>query len=162
MKLKIELVPETAWYSNLRNKIPKNEWDKIRKQVYSNANYKCEICANANIRLNCHEIWEYDDERYIQKLKGFIALCDNCHNIKHMGFVNVQISKGIWPKEKLNDLAKHFMEVNNVNLNEFNQHVDNAFNVWKERSKYKWKTDLSKWSYLISKDNPNPGQKTLF
>jgi len=56
MKLKIELVPETAWYSNLRNKIPKNEWDKIRKQVYSNANYKCEICVNANIKLNCHEI----------------------------------------------------------------------------------------------------------
>jgi len=79
-----------------------------------------------------------------------------------MGFVNVQISKGIWPKEKLNDLAKHFMEVNNVSLNEFNQHVDNAFNIWKERSKYKWKTDLSKWFYLISKDNPDSGQKTLF
>ena len=31
--LKIELVPQTSWYSNLRSNISANDWDKLRKQV---------------------------------------------------------------------------------------------------------------------------------
>lgn len=145
MKLYIELVPETCWYENLRKVLPKKEWDKIRKDVYAKANHKCEICGVSS-KLNCHEIWEYNDTNAIQHLKGFQALCDNCHNIKHIGFVNVQISKGIWPKKVLDDLSKHFMKVNNVSLDEFNQHVKKAFDVWRERSKKKWKTDLDNFN----------------
>ena len=29
MKLTIELVPSTAWYSNVRSNVSKEEWDKI-------------------------------------------------------------------------------------------------------------------------------------
>ena len=151
MNLEIELVPETAWGSNLRNKVPKTEWDKIRKQAYQDYNHKCGICRTTNVKLNCHELWDYDDKNHIQKLKGFIALCDNCHNIKHFGFVNVQVSKGIWPKNMLNDLAKHFIKVNNVGLKEFKSHIKECYDKWEKRSKYEWKTDLAKWSNLISK-----------
>lgn len=154
MKLYIELVPETCFYENLRKVLPKKEWDKIRKEVYAKANHKCKICGVSG-KLNCHEFWEYDDTNAIQYLKGFQALCDNCHNIKHIGFVNVQISKGIWPKEVLDDLAKHFMKVNNVGIDKFNQHVKEAFDVWQERSKKKWKTDLGNF-------NIKSTQKTLF
>ena len=144
MKLEIELVPETVWYSNLRKLASKKEWDEIRKEVYVKANHKCEICG-ASGKLNCHEIWEYDDKNNIQHLKGFQALCDNCHNIKHIGFVNVQISKGMWPKKVLEDLAKHFMKVNNVSPNEFDHHIKEAFDIWRERSKKEWKTDFGEF-----------------
>ena len=103
MKLEIELVPETSWYNNLRKALPRSEWDKIRKEVYEKANNKCEICQQDG-RLNCHEKWSYDDEKNIQKLQGFQALCDKCHNIKHIGFVNVQISSGKWSKTVSNNL----------------------------------------------------------
>lgn len=145
MKLNIEIVPETSWYNNLRKVLPKNEWDKIRKDAYAKANHMCEICG-AKSKLNCHEIWEYDDKNNIQHLKGFQALCDNCHNIKHIGFVNVQIRKGIWPEKVLDDLAKHFMKVNNCNMTVFKQHVEEAFNIWQERSKKNWKIDLGNYS----------------
>jgi hypothetical protein len=62
MRLEIDLVPSTAWYSNLRNKIPLKEWDRIRKKSYLDADHKCAICG-AEGRLNCHEIWEYDDAK---------------------------------------------------------------------------------------------------
>ncbi len=72
MKLEIDLVPSTAWYSNLRKKVSQKDWDKIRKQSYADANHKCVIC-DADSRLNCHENWEYNDKNHIQKLKGFIV-----------------------------------------------------------------------------------------
>ena len=61
MKLEIDLVPSTAWYSNLRKKVSQKDWDRIRKQSYADANHKCTICG-AEGRLNCHEIWKYDDK----------------------------------------------------------------------------------------------------
>ncbi|MDF1534223.1 MAG: hypothetical protein P1P69_06945 [Methanosarcinaceae archaeon] len=65
MRLEIDLVPSTAWYSNLRTNISKNKWDKIRKQSYADANHKCAICG-ADGRLNCHEIWEYDGKKILK------------------------------------------------------------------------------------------------
>lgn len=146
MKLEIELVPSTAWYSNLRNKVSKEEWDKIRKKSYFDANHKCSICG-ADGKLNCHEIWEYNDKEHIQKLNGFIAICDNCHMIKHIGFANIQANKGLLDMKKL---IEHFMKVNNVDKKIFDEHYEKSFQMWKERSNDKWKTDLAEWSNLIS------------
>lgn len=146
MKLEIDLVPSTAWYSNLRTKISKKEWDKIRKKCYAKVRQKCAICGAIG-RLNCHEIWEYDDKKHIQKLKGFIALCDNCHMIKHIGFAGIQASKGILD---MDTLIKHFMKVNKVDRKTFDEHYEESFKIWIERSKYKWITHLGKWSKLVN------------
>ncbi|RLI99213.1 MAG: HNH endonuclease [Candidatus Aenigmatarchaeota archaeon] len=146
MKLEIELIPSTAWYSNLRNKILKKEWDAIRKQSYADADYKCAICG-AEGRLNCHELWEYDDQKHIQKLKGFIALCGDCHMIKHLGFAEIRCSKGLLDMDKL---IKHFMKVNNVDKNTFDKCHEYAFKIWGKRSQKEWITDLAQWSNFIN------------
>ncbi len=138
LNLSIELVPQTIWYSSLRNKIQKEEWDKIRKKSYADSGHKCTICKSEG-RLNCHEIWEYDDKKHIQKLKGFIALCDNCHMIKHFGFASIQANKGLLDMEKL---IEHFMKVNNIDRKTFDKHHEESFQVWKERSRHKWEQDL--------------------
>jgi hypothetical protein len=41
LKLTIELIPESAWGENLRKYLPKEIWEKIRKEVFRKANYKC-------------------------------------------------------------------------------------------------------------------------
>jgi hypothetical protein len=145
MKLEIDLVPSTAWYSNLRTKIPKPEWDRLRKQCYADYGHKCGICG-ASGRLNCHEIWEYGPN-YIQTLKGFIALCDDCHMIKHMGFAGIQAAEGKLDMERL---IAHFMRVNGVDRKAFDRHEKEAFALWSERSEHQWKTDLSRWSNLVT------------
>lgn len=87
MKLTIELVPSTSWFSNLRSLLSSEEWDKIRRGCYKNANYKCEICSGVGPKhpVECHETWEYDEKQGIQKLIGLIALCPSCHEVKHVG-----------------------------------------------------------------------------
>jgi len=145
MKLEIELVPETAWYLNLRKQIPKKEWDKIRFKAYKDYNNCCGVCG-AKGKLNCHEIWEYDDVNHIQKLKGFIALCPDCHMIKHIGFAEIQASKGLLDMDRL---INHFLKINGVAKNVFEEYRDNAFNVWRKRSTHKWTTDFGEWKDLV-------------
>ncbi len=110
-------------------------------KVYADSNHKCAICG-ADGRLNCHEIWEYDDKKNIQKLNGFIALCNDCHMIKHIGFAGIQASKGLLD---MNKLIEHFMNVNNVDKKTFYIHSKEATNVWRERSQKKWTTDFAHW-----------------
>ena len=146
MRLKIELVPRSCWYSNLRKVLPKEEWDKIRKETYRKANYKCEICGAGNQRINCHEIWDYNDKKCIQKLKGFQALCNDCHWIKHFGLAQIKADEG---ELDIIDLENHFQEVNKVSYEKFEKHVDEAFSIWAKRSNKEWITDLGKWKNLI-------------
>jgi len=146
LKLEIDLIPKTAWCSNLRTKIPQGEWNKLKKQCYADAGNRCAICG-AEGRLNCHEIWGYDDDKYIQKLNGFIALCNDCHLIKHIGRARVLASEGLLD---MDELIKHFMNVNGVDRGTFDEHLKESLEVWRKRSQHKWKTDLGEWASLIT------------
>ena len=64
LKLKIELVPNTSWYNNLRKYIDIKDWDRIRKQTYANYEHRCGICGGEG-RLNCHEILDYDGKKHV-------------------------------------------------------------------------------------------------
>ena len=89
MKLTIELVPQSSWGNNLRSEanLSKEQWDRLRKESYKKANYKCEICGDKGPKwpVECHEIWNYDDQTHTQTLKGLISLCPTCHKAKHLG-----------------------------------------------------------------------------
>jgi hypothetical protein len=146
LKLTIELVPETSWTNNVRKIVSTKQWDKIRKESYQKYNYKCGIC-NAEGRLSCHEIWNYDEETHIQKLMGFIALCTPCHNIKHIGFSQILADEG---KLDLNKLIEHFCKVNNCNLDTYADHHEMAFSTWRERSKHDWKIDFGEYANIIN------------
>ena len=141
MKLTIELVPSTAWYTNVRSNVSKQEWDIIRKHCYELAGNKCEICGdigrNQGVKHNveCHEIWSYNDKGLIQKLEGLIALCPMCHRTKHVGLAQLN--------GQLDSVAKHLSKVNNLKLNESYQYIQDSFLIWNERSKYEWVLDIS-------------------
>jgi len=125
-----------------------SDWDKLRKQIYAKYDNKCGICG-AEERLNCHEIWEYDDQNHVQRLVGFIALCHLCHFVKHIGLAGVLASKGELDYKKV---VEHFMKVNQCGISEFEKHKQNAFTQWAERSKHKWKIDLGEYQSLV-RDN---------
>ena len=150
MKLEIELVPKSSWYKNLRNNISKQEWDRIRKEVYRKAGNKCGICKSSG-RLFCHEVWKYDDVKNIQSLTEFKTLCEKCHYIKHLGFVNVKTASGELPKYFMNSLIEHFCKVNNCSIKDFREHESKSYQTWLRRSKKKWKIDVSKWLEVINK-----------
>jgi hypothetical protein len=145
IKLKIELVPSTSWFDNLRKRTTSENWDKIRKTAYANSGHICSICGTGG-KLNCHEVWEYDDKKHIQKLRGFVALCDMCHHVKHLGFAAILASKGELDYDKV---IEHYMKVNNCDRKTFEEHRGRAFDEWRERSKYKWDVDLGEYKGMI-------------
>jgi len=135
MKLEIELVPKTAWFNNLRSFLTKEQWDVVRKKCYKSANHRCEICGGQGKKwpVECHEIWEYTDNNEV-KLKGLIALCPDCHEVKHIGLAQL---KGNFEKA-----CNHFSKVNSCSVAQTQIYVKNAFKIWNERNKTNWKLNV--------------------
>jgi len=144
LKLTIELIPSTCWGSNLREALSKSEWDDLRHQTYNEYSHKCGICG-ASGRLNCHELWKWDDGEHRQILGGLIALCDLCHHVKHIGFAEVLAGEG---KLDINDVISHFCLVNRCARSDFRQHYDAALSIYEKRSQHEWTTDFG--PYLAS------------
>jgi hypothetical protein len=144
--LTIELVPASAWNQNLRSILPKSAWEKIRKEVFAKSGYKCVICGSSR-KLECHEVWEYNDREHLQKLAGFLALCELCHGVKHIGFTGLKSDKNKIPIERY---IKHFMKVNVCDRSIFNAHYKKVLRIWEKRSRFEWTLDLGKISWLSS------------
>ena len=140
-KLLVELVPTTCHFSNVRSTVTTQEWDLIRRLSYEAANNVCEICGDTGKKqgykhnVECHEIWEYDDENHIQKLVGLISLCPTCHQVKHIGRA-IAIGK---EKECFAQMAK----VNKWSPKQIEDHIVESFRQHKERSKFQWSLDIS-------------------
>lgn len=137
LKLEIELVPRTCWFSNLRKTLTRREWDIIRKYTYGlSKDSSCMICGSKEGRLNAHEIWEYDLNTHTQKLIGLVALCDDCHMVKHIGFAQLN--------GKFEEAADHFCLINNCDLEVFNEKIVRAKELFDNRSNIdNWKLDIS-------------------
>lgn len=148
-KLTIELVPKTCWFSNVRSEVSRAEWDTIRRRVYREADYICEICDGQGDAhpVECHEVWEYDDEAKIQKLVRMIALCSACHEVKHIGFATV--------RRRCKEALRHLAEVNDWTAEEAEEYVEQAFEEWEERSRHQWQLDISALGEYLSE-----GEKT--
>ncbi len=136
-QLTIELVPQTSWFTNMRSILAKADWDKIREQCYKEAEYACEICNDIGPKwpVECHEIWKYNDSKHIQKLVGLIALCPNCHRVKHMGYA---LFRGKGP-----EAAAHLAKVNKWSNKKTQTYIRKAFALYHKRSKHKWTLDLT-------------------
>lgn len=144
-KLTIELVPKTAWGKNLRNSIKRSGWDKIRKQVCAEHDNKCGICGGSG-RITCHERWEYDDSTKVQRLLGFIALCNGCDQIKHLGKTTLLAAEG---KIDMKQVEMHFTQVNECDLQIFRDYATEAGKIYKERSIHDWTLDFGEYQHLF-------------
>lgn len=140
-KLKIELVPKTCHFSNVRTCVSTAEWDKIRKLSYQQANNKCEICGDTgknqgfNHNVECHEIWEYDEYNMVQRLIGLISLCPRCHMVKHIGR-----SIAIGQEEVC---YRQLSKVNKWTQAQIKEHILESFRKHKSLSMFQWKLDIS-------------------
>lgn len=87
MRLNIELVPASSWYTNVRSNVSERTWLAIARTTFSLARNRCQICDGVGPRhpVECHEQWAYDDTLRLQTLLGTIALCPRCHEVKHIG-----------------------------------------------------------------------------
>ena len=79
-KLTVELIPKTCWYSNIRTLLPIKIWNRLRKESYAKASFKCQICGDIGTNqgykhnLECHETWTYTKSG-VQLLTELVSLC---------------------------------------------------------------------------------------
>lgn len=108
------------------------QWDIIRKQVYQKADNVCEICGGKGINhpVECHEVWEYDEDTGIQRLGKFQALCPLCHEVKHYGLA---YARGFELRA-----FKHFVSINKISRDLAREIVDRVFKQWEYRSTLTW------------------------
>ncbi len=136
MKLQIELVPDSCWYSNLRSILTPAQWNAVRKSAYAKANGKCMICGTPTSRLEAHERWSYNEDAQIQKLEDVIAVCKNCHEVIHIGRTQLT-GKG-------REAEEHFMKVNGCTYAEYRKALGEANADHARRNKVpEWKLDVS-------------------
>jgi hypothetical protein len=151
-KLAIELIPSTVWFSSIYQIYKRSnqlgKWRKIKKELFKKEGQQCWICGEKGDRLEAHEFWKYDDENHIQKLIAIHHLCGMCHRVKHIGFWcytedgRRQLAKPGLTKE---DLVNHFCKVNGCSKKVFEEHLQKAFEIWRERSKHEWKQHFGKY-----------------
>lgn len=140
-KLIVELIPKTCQYINARTIIKSTYWDKIRNIVYKKANNKCEICGEHGLKqgfkhkVECHEVWKYQDRKKVQKLVKLMCLCPLCHQAKHIGRTSLMG----------NELKAYdrLQKINKWNTDELFEHINKAYEKNNERSSYEWTIDLS-------------------
>lgn len=159
LKLTIELIPTTAWDNNLRSYLTGRQWDKVRKKCYAEADHKCEICggqdpyrlAKGHSPVDCHERWSFENGEV--KLYGLIALCPNCHEVKHIGLAEA--------RGNFNRALQHFMRVNGLNQTDAMHHIKDAAHLWKKRNEGHWDLNVDYLEeYMGEKLKGKPTKKT--
>jgi hypothetical protein len=141
LKLTVELVPESSQYPNVRSHVNRDQWEEIKKIVHEKAGDRCEICGEKRSSIECHEVWEYDDQRMVQKLVGFMVLCPKCREVKHMTYAE--------RKGRMNEALQHFKHVNGLSQKAALHYVQEAFTKWRNRNLYRWQLDLSYLKSLV-------------
>lgn len=110
-KIYLQLIPRTAWNSNLRTLLGNGYWNLISAKVRKDANYTCAYCGEYHPEkygTEAHEEWEWDLNNGIQKLKAIKCVCKKCHMTVHPGCNQV---KGIFTDEEIRD---NYAEINGI------------------------------------------------
>lgn len=136
-KLSVDMIPSTTFNKNVRSMLPREAWDEYRTAAYRRAKYRCEICEGVGPEhpVECHEEWEFNWKTKTQRLKKLIALCPDCHMVKHMGFAISQ--------DKGTRAIEHLADVNDWTMMQAMRHIMDARDEWERRSKVRWEVDIS-------------------
>lgn len=140
MRLEIEPVLRCNWGKSLANLLPKEVWDKLRREVYEAYDYKCCICGERGKKLHCHEVWTYNDKKKVQKLVNLECICGTCHALKHWGRTKAVTTD----RKELQSLIDHFCKVNGCSEEVFYRHDKEISRLLGKRSTFKYKVDFGK------------------
>lgn len=131
------MVPQTSWGKNLRALLSKDEWDVVRKHAYETAGHRCRVCGGRGPQwpVEADEAWDYDDQTRTQTLKGVIALCPNCHHVRHWGKMTAD--------DREEEVIAWVMRINRWTRTMAEDAAAFAFDQWDRRSRHEWNSDYS-------------------
>lgn len=137
--LTIELVPATSWYRNVRANVSERAWSSLQRLTFTAAGHRCEVCTGVGPRhpVECHEVWHYNDRLRLQQLVRLIALCPECHRVKHLGHT---LATG--RRDAVESAIAWFCSVNRVPPGTAIAHLQFAFAEHQRRSQVTYQLDV--------------------
>lgn len=155
--LYIDLIPSTAWFTNIRSAISGADWERLRRLLYRRADQRCELCgrgANPQQRryLEAHERFAYHEDSGTQVLKRLLLVCSDCHEVTHYGLAEL---RGRGPAA-----FAHLRAITRMTETDATAHVEVAFARWQQRSTRTWALDLSPLTQAGITVTPPPAPAT--
>jgi hypothetical protein len=132
--LRVDLIPRSSWFRNVRSAVSAATWRALRSRVYARAGDACELCGSHD-RLDAHERFSYDASAGTQRLERLVAVCGACHLVSHFGLA------AIHGKDEI--AIDHLKRVRGWDDARAERHIDFAFDLWERRSQIGWSIDLS-------------------
>ncbi|WP_414041584.1 hypothetical protein ACJU26_05865 [Acidithiobacillus sp. M4-SHS-6] len=135
-----DLIPKSSHGSSLCNLLTAKDWSAIRKPLIEKVNHVCQSCGRHQKRyLEAHELWEYHLPEFgnqgIQRLKGIVILCKDCHAMFHLAFAHIQ---GHYEKTMQRLMALHRWDTEAAS-----RFLDNLNDRYDRYSTFAWSLDLS-------------------
>ncbi|MFK4132235.1 hypothetical protein ACI2KR_08070 [Pseudomonas luteola] len=143
-----DLIPFSSWGSSLANLLTRQSWNALRHPLINAHHHVCELCGDKRSSLDVHEIWEYSYPPAsemkktsqkaifgIQKLKGLMAICNECHRCFHLGR---ELAQGT-----LGQTLERLAALNNWTGTEVDSYHATIEQRWEEANKLYWLLDLS-------------------
>ena len=125
---RICLTPRSCFITNSKYFVSAKDWQRINKFVISRAEGKCELCDVESSNLFVEEVYEFDDESYIQKLIRYMTICKACSNLYSM--------------VKGNPNVEHLMFVGSMLREDAEEYIKDRQDVRSTFSGYTWDLDL--------------------
>jgi hypothetical protein len=142
-RLTIDLVPNSSRQADVRALMDEGTWDRLRDEVSRRADHRCEVCG-AEVPVECHEVWSYDERTRVQTLVRMIALCPDCHQVKHMGSAAVPATSA--------QARAHLERVNGWMRLQTEAYISEVFREWQQRSQGPWTLDLEGLRPYLSRE----------
>jgi hypothetical protein len=134
----VDLVPSTAWFSNLRKELTGAEWERVKEKTFAASGHLCQACGGRGERhpVECHERWHWSMESRVQTFVKTVSLCPMCHKATHLGFAGtIGMDKyAQWHLARVNAWESWMVQA----------HVEVAFEEWGRRSAGPWTLDASR------------------
>ncbi len=137
LKLTPALVPAPLWSRSVYRRLPRKQWQALRRTVLEAAANTCTHCAAVYEKnMVCHEVWAYDDLKHVAALTAFEIVCRDCDSVSHFGHSLVSASDDALA-DRGDHLIAHLMKVNGISEREAHKLLYDAFGKWMDRSKHK-------------------------
>ena len=142
--LAVKMTPRSVSGKSLATMLTADEWDGIRRDVYTKYNHTCPHCSAPADRANV--LWDYNMNTRIQSLVGIEANCPQCGLVSHYQAVKT---------EQTDDMVyQHLTHVNGWTSAQVQEHLADMVAEYEVRSALAWTMDASwLWTHYSISDS---------
>jgi hypothetical protein len=146
-KLTVEIIPTSLHGKNPRTVMGKATWERCRERVCEDAGNRCEICGGVgkHHKVEVHERYVYDEavRPPCQRIVGLIALCPDCHAVKHLARTRL-VARQQRDPSIYESALRHLASVNQWNADRVKDYLAEVQNEFRRREALGvWTQDFS-------------------